>query len=91
MTGESCSSDLRKKRKITSTMAEGGEMSSGSTTDVFRMEERPEHGMKVLQGLNKLKQDGVLCDVTLIAEGEMLILSDLLPFFHVFVQFMFNI
>ncbi|CAG5126307.1 unnamed protein product [Candidula unifasciata] len=59
----------RKKRRTADSMAEGGEMASGSTGDVFRMEERPEHGMKVLQGLNKLKQDGVLCDVTLIAEG----------------------
>lgn len=69
MPGKLVIQDLRKKRKVTNNMAEGGEMSSGSTNDVFRMEERPEHGMKVLQGLNKLKQDGVLCDVTLIAEG----------------------
>ena len=53
-------------------MAEVGDMSGGSGGDVFRMAERPEHGMKVLQGLNKLKQDGVLCDVTLIAEGGLL-------------------
>lgn len=37
---------------------------------VYRVEERPEHGMKILQGLNKLKNDKILCDVTLIAEGE---------------------
>ena len=67
--GESESSVLRKKVKLTQNMAEGGDMAGASTSDVFRMEERPEHGMKVLQGLNKLKTDGVLCDVTLIAEG----------------------
>ncbi|CAI9734816.1 kelch 9 [Octopus vulgaris] len=31
--------------------------------------EEKEHGMKILQGLNKLKHDKILCDVTLIAEG----------------------
>lgn len=28
-----------------------------------------EHGLKVLHGLNILKKEKVLCDVTLIAEG----------------------
>ena len=36
----------------------------------LRVEENPEHGMKVLQGLNLLKKEKVLCDVTLIAEGK---------------------
>ena len=71
MPDELSSSAFRKKLKVRSqAMAEGGDMVASSTADVFRMAERPEHGMKVLQGLNKLKQDGVLCDVTLIAEGE---------------------
>ena len=40
-----------------------------TSSEVVRVEERPEHGMKILQGLNKLKNDKILCDVTLIAEG----------------------
>ncbi len=36
----------------------------------LRAEESPEHGMKVLRGLNHLKMEKVLCDVALIAEGE---------------------
>ena len=34
-----------------------------------RVQESPEHGMKVLRGLNHLKTEKVLCDVSLIAEG----------------------
>lgn len=43
-----------------------------ASLEVVRVEERPEHGMKILQGLNKLKNDKILCDVTLIAEGIMI-------------------
>ena len=57
------------KRKHQSKMAEGQEIGL-LNGEVHRMDERPEHGMKVLQGLNKLKTDHVLCDVTLIAEGK---------------------
>lgn len=46
-------------------MAEGSEK---KPSEGFKIEEK-EHGMKILQGLNKLKNDKVLCDVTLIAEG----------------------
>ena len=42
-----------------------------NTVEACRMEERPEHGMKILQGLNKLKSNKILCDVTLIAEGKV--------------------
>ncbi|XP_033735642.1 kelch-like protein 13 [Pecten maximus] len=45
------------------------ELQSSSSNEACRMEERPEHGMKILQGLHKLKNDKILCDVTLIAEG----------------------
>lgn len=57
-----------RKVRVLSKMAEGQE-NSCVNGDLFRMDERPEHGMKILQGLNKLKTDHVLCDVTLIAEG----------------------
>ena len=33
------------------------------------LENNPEHSMRIMHGLNKLKRDRVLCDVTLIAEG----------------------
>ena len=46
-----------------------GNNASTSTSEVFRVEERPEHGMRILHSLNKLKTDKILCDVTLIAEG----------------------
>ena len=36
-----------------------------------RVDENPEHGMKVLRSLCFLKKEKVLCDVTLIAEGEL--------------------
>ncbi|KAL8611034.1 hypothetical protein ACOMHN_042650 [Nucella lapillus] len=55
------------KRKLHSKMAEGQEMGVVNG-DIHRMDERPEHGMKILQGLSKLKMDLILCDVTLIAE-----------------------
>ena len=35
-----------------------------------RVEENPEHGMKVLRSLCFLKKEKVLCDITLIAEGD---------------------
>ena len=35
------------------------------------LEENVEHGLKVLRGLNLLKKEKVLCDVSLIAEGKM--------------------
>ena len=43
--------------------------SEDGQSSVIRVEENPEHGMKVLKGLNQLMKDKVLCDVTLIAEG----------------------
>ena len=46
------------------------EVEDTPVSEVCRVEERPEHGMKILQGLNKLKNDKILCDVTLIAEGK---------------------
>lgn len=41
----------------------------------LRVKESPEHGMKVLRGLNLLKTEKVLCDVSLIAEGESKVYS----------------
>ena len=35
-----------------------------------RVEENPEHGMKVLRILSFLKKEKVLCDIMLIAEGQ---------------------
>ena len=46
-----------------------GSNAGTSTAEVYRVEERPEHGMRILHALNKLKTDKILCDVTLIAEG----------------------
>ena len=43
----------------------------------LRAEESPEHGMKVLRGLNHLKMEKVLCDVALIAEGKEINFSNL--------------
>ena len=57
------------KRRKHHKMAEGQELGIVNG-EVHRMDERPEHGMKILQGLHKLKTDHVLCDVTLIAEGQ---------------------
>lgn len=57
-----------KRIRLENRMAEDSQESPAS--EVYRVEERPEHGMKILQGLNKLKNDKILCDVTLIAEGE---------------------
>lgn len=34
------------------------------------LERNPQHSIRIMQGLNKLKKEQVLCDVTLIAEGE---------------------
>ncbi|XP_013394379.1 kelch-like protein 13 [Lingula anatina] len=42
----------------------------GLIEDVAEPTIRPEHGVKILQGLNHLKRDKVLCDVTLIAEAQ---------------------
>lgn len=56
-----------KRIRLEDRMAEDNQESPAS--EVYRVEERPEHGMKILQGLNKLKNDKILCDVTLIAEG----------------------
>ena len=33
------------------------------------LDKNPEHCMRIMHGLNKLKREKVLCDVTLIAEG----------------------
>ena len=54
-----------KRRRRSSSMAEGEERAVAG----LRVEENPEHGMKLLQGLNTLKREKLLCDVTLIAEG----------------------
>lgn len=43
---------------------------AGCGAEVYRVEERPEHGMRILHALNKLKTDKILCDVTLIAENK---------------------
>ncbi|XP_052272087.1 kelch-like protein 13 [Dreissena polymorpha] len=43
---------------------------SSVNTEVYRVEERPEHGMRILHALNKLKNDKILCDVILIAENK---------------------
>lgn len=43
------------------------------SNEVYRVEERPEHGMRILHALNKLKMDKILCDVTLIAESKLTI------------------
>ena len=48
-------------------MMEGG--NEDSIMPGLRVQDNPEHGMKLLHGLNLLKRDKVLCDVTLIAEG----------------------
>jgi kelch-like protein 9/13 len=45
--------------------------SSASSGGGIRMEENPKHGMKVLQGLSKLQREKVLCDIILIAEGQL--------------------
>ena len=57
-----------------------GQLTGVASNDVHHMDERPEHGMRILQGLYKLKTDSVLCDVTLIAEGT-------LPLLHFVVTF----
>ena len=58
-----------KRRRTDSSMAsdDGGE---DNPMPGLRVEESPEHGMKVLRGLNQLKMEKVLCDVSLIAEGK---------------------
>ena len=54
-----------KRRRTDSAMAEDEETPAAG----LRVDESPEHGMKVLRGLNQLKMEKVLCDVALIAEG----------------------
>ena len=55
----------KRRRTDSAAMAEDEE----TPTAGLRVDESPEHGMKVLQGLNQLKMEKVLCDVALIAEG----------------------
>ena len=54
------------KRRRTD-MAEAGEQDPAAPA--LPPEENLQHGMRVLHGLSRLKQEGILCDVTLIAEG----------------------
>ena len=68
--------DSGTKRRRTDSSASGGEMADGGEEAVvsgapgLRVAESPEHGMKVLKGLNSLKSEKVLCDVALIADGK---------------------
>ena len=57
----------KRVRKERSNMADN---EASTTTADNRADPNPEHGIKLLTGLNKLKNERVLCDVTLIAEGE---------------------
>jgi hypothetical protein len=43
----------------------------GSTVSSF--DSNAEHFVRMMQGLNKLKKERVLCDITLIAEGMLII------------------
>ena len=43
----------------------------GSTVSSF--DSNAEHFVRMMQGLNKLKKERVLCDITLIAEGKYLV------------------
>ncbi len=60
------SNSKRRRTDSSSAMAEGADE---NPVPGLRVEESPEHGMKVLRGLNHLKMEKVLCDVALIAEG----------------------
>lgn len=50
---------------LSPTMADSAD--DGSTVSSF--DSNAEHFVRMMQGLNKLKKERVLCDVTLIAEG----------------------
>ena len=54
------------KRRRTD-MSEAGEQDPAAPA--LPPEENLQHGMRVLHGLSRLKLEGILCDVTLIAEG----------------------
>jgi len=61
------------KRRRTDSGSEHEEMAEAADEAAvpgLRVAESPEHGMKVLRGLNHLKAEKVLCDVSLIAEGK---------------------
>ena len=63
----------RKRRRREDSMAEGGSVGDGEgerPLPGLRVQENPRHGMRVLHGLNLLKRERLLCDVTLIAEGK---------------------
>ena len=55
----------KRRRTDSSSMADSEETPVAG----LRVQESPQHGMKVLKGLNQLKTEKVLCDVALIAEG----------------------
>lgn len=60
----------RKRRRSTmSSSDEEWPPQPGPSTSNPRAESSADHGMKILAGLNYLKRDRILCDVTLIAEG----------------------
>lgn len=47
-------------------------VSSTETNDMMELGKSSEHSIRIMHGLNKLKKEKVLCDVTLIAEGELI-------------------
>ena len=49
-----------------SKMADGGDENG---INGVSLDKNPEHFTRIMHGLNKLKKERVLCDVTLIAEG----------------------
>ena len=55
-----------KRRRTTSSMSDSEDTPLQASVP---LEENVEHGLKVLRGLNFLKKEKVLCDVSLIAEG----------------------
>jgi hypothetical protein len=74
------SSSKRRRRTTSSFSSSGGGVSllrnmAEDSEDVpmpgVRVDENPEHGMKMLRSLSFLKKEKVLCDVTLIAEGKI--------------------
>ena len=48
------------------------ENNSTGMNGLSALENNPEHSMRIMHGLNKLKKEKVLCDVTLIAEGMLI-------------------
>ena len=68
----------KRRRRTSSSTSSGGLDGAGTTMSDsddspmpgLRVDENPEHGMKLLRGLSHLKKEKVLCDVTLIAEGK---------------------